>query len=138
MYASRSQARLGNRKTSAFFSQQIANRDSNIFEKDLAMAFVINVSHDWKVTLNNHSRCVFRDKNHALLSIPIWRIWFGLAHYDENFTAFTGCPRYPPFVAIEHILITMAFNCELDVGSVGTGYIRFGHGESRANLTIKQ
>src|SRR5260370_15737075 len=137
MYASRSKARLGNRKTTAFFSQQIVHRDSNVFEKHLAMTFVIYISHDWKATLNRHSRCVFRDKNHALLPISIRRIWFGLAHHNENFTAFAGCSRNPPFAAIEHILVAIAFDCELDVGSVGTGYIRVGHGESRADLTIE-
>src|SRR6266700_8181624 len=39
---------------------------------------------------------------------------------------------------MQHILIAIAFDSELDVGSIGTGHIRFGHGECRADLTIEQ
>ena len=59
------------------------------------------------------------------------------AHYNENFATFTGCPRYPPFAAIEHVLITLAFDCKLDIRSIGTCYIRFGHSECGANFTIQ-
>src|SRR5713226_9412237 len=47
--ASRPQAGLGNSKTAAFLSQQIARGDAHVLEEHLAVAFIVYIAHYWQV-----------------------------------------------------------------------------------------
>src|SRR5258708_20232935 len=94
--ASRPQAGLGNSKTAAFLSQQIARGDAHVLEEHLAVAFIVYIAHYWQVAHNGHTRRIFRHEYHALLAVPVWIIWIGFSPHNQNFSPFPAHSPSPP------------------------------------------
>src|SRR5258708_38777453 len=120
--ASRPQAGLGNSKTAAFLSQQIARGDAHVLEEHLAVAFIVYIAHYWQVAHNGHTRRIFRHEYHALLAGPVWVIWIRFFHHNQDFSTFAGGSLSPTLATIQHITVPLPLNWGMDVGAIMTGY----------------
>src|SRR5258708_34076325 len=100
--ASRPQAGLGNSKTAAFLSQQIAHGDAHVLEEHLAVAFIVYIAHYWQVAHNGHTRRIFRHEYHALLAVPVWIIGIRFAHTKNDFATFPASSLSPPHATGQH------------------------------------
>src|SRR5258708_35453726 len=105
--ASRPQAGLGNSKTAAFLSQQIAHGDAHVLEEHLAVAFIVYIAHYWQVAHNGHTRRIFRHEYHALLAGPVWIIGIGFGHHNQDFAAFAGSSLSPPLATVQHLFLAL-------------------------------
>src|SRR3979411_2097837 len=70
------------------------------------------------------------------MTIGILRV--RLPHEDEELTARVHPTRRPPLPAIDHEVVALAKDASLDVRRILGGDIRFGHRETRTNLSIQK
>ena len=62
----------------------------------------------------------------------------GLAHEDGDFAARIAGAGGPPLAAVDDVLVAVADDAGLDVGGVGGGHVRLGHGEAGADFAFEQ
>src|SRR5260370_36436203 len=115
--ASRPQAGLGNSKTAAFLSQQIAHGDAHVLEEHLAVAFIVYIAHYWQVAHNGHTRRIFRHEYHALLAGPVWVIWVGFFPHNQEFLGVAGSSCRSPPLALLNLLVAHPLYWEVGFGS---------------------
>src|SRR5579875_555173 len=70
--------------------------------------------------------------------MPVGIVRISLAHDDENFATWASCAGTPPLASVQYVLVALAPDGKLDIGSIGACHIRFGHGKGRAYLAIEQ
>src|SRR5260221_5651691 len=118
--ASRPQAGLGNSKTAAFLSQQIAHGDAHVLEEHLAVAFIVYIAHYWQVAHNGHARRIFRHEYHTLLAVPGSNIGKGFAHHNQEFASFAGSSLILPLATVSNRPVALSLSCQLGVCSIRT------------------
>ena len=78
-----------------------------------------------------------RHEDHRLLPVPA-ALRVGLAHEDAELAARVARARGPPLAPVEDVVVAVALDAASDVGGVGGGDARLGHGEARADLAGEQ
>ncbi len=66
------------------------------------------------------------------------RVRLGDAHHDHDLAARVTDARGPPFLAVEHPLVSLEPRFQGDVGGVRGSDLGLGHRESRADLSVEQ
>ncbi len=134
----RAKATLSDLEATAFTQQDVGNRYAHVVVFDLGVAVrsvviaeYVQVAHDL------HAGGVQRDQNHALLQV-LGCIGVGLAHDDGDLAMLVHGSGGPPLGAVDDVLVTFAADLALDVGGVGGGNVRLGHGEAGADFTGQQ
>src|SRR5579872_3884086 len=118
MDASRTETCLRYGKTSAFLAQQIAERHAHVLKTQFAVTLVINIAHHWQIAHDGEARSIARHQHHTLLAVSVGIFGVSLAHDDEDFAAFAGRAGNPPLTSVQHVLVTLAANRELDVSGI--------------------
>lgn len=80
---------------------------------------------------------VGRNQDHALLTVGR-TVRIRLAHEDDELAVRVENAGGVPLSAVEHVLVTVAPDRRGDVGGVGAGHGRFGHGERGPDPTVEQ
>src|SRR5260221_13378795 len=104
--ASRTQTRLGDRKTTAFFSQQVTHRHTHIFKGQLAMPFIIYITHDFEVTHNGQTGRVSWYQHHTLLPVAVGVVGIFLLDRNENFLMAVASSSGAPRRAVERLFVS--------------------------------
>ena len=125
-------------ETAPLAQQDAGNRHPHILEVhlDVAMRRVVVAEHGQRPH-DPHALGVGRDQHHALLRVPR-RFRIGLAHGDVDRAARVGGAGNPPLVAVDHVVVAVAFDPGRDVGRVRRGDVGLGHGERRTDLAFQQ
>jgi len=95
------------------------------------------VAVDRQRPLHRDARRVHRHQDHRLLPVLRCRR-VALAHDDGDLAARRHGPGRPPFASLDDIVVAVAKDRGLDVGGVGGGDARLGHGEAGADLAFEQ
>ena len=69
-------------------------------------------------THNIYPWCVFRHQNLRLLQVPTGVVWVTFTHNNKDLAALIGGAGDKPLVAIEHPLIALPTDLELNIGCV--------------------
>ena len=88
-----------------------------------------NQRHSWRI--DGH-------QDHRLLLVTIRIRGVRLAHENEDLAAGIGAAGGPPFAPVDDVVIAIAHDGRFDIGCVGRGDVRLGHGECRTNLPREQ
>ena len=136
--AARAKATLGDFEAATFTQQDVGNRDAHIVVFDFGMTVRgVVVTEHVQVANDLHAGGVQRHQNHALLQV-LRRVGVGLAHDDGDLAVFVHRSGGPPLGAVDDVFVTFAADLALDVGGIGGGDIRLGHGEAGADFTGQQ
>lgn len=139
MNTARSKTSLNNFEATSFAENHVANRNSDIVEANVAVAMRgIIVAVDLEHSVDGDTRSVGRHKHDRLLLVDILVIGIRLAHDNINLAARVTSAARPPLLAVEDVLVALAADIELDVGSIRRRNFGLSHEESRANLAIHQ
>ena len=101
------------------------------------MAFRRQVIHHRDVAHQLDTGRVERHQNHALLLMGL-RTRVGLAHHDQQLAVGVRGVGDEPLASIDHVVVAITADQRLDIGGIGGRHVRFGHGEGRADLSVKQ
>ncbi len=134
----RAKAPLRDLEAAAFAQQHVGDRHADVlqFHFHVAVRRIIITEHR-QVAQDGDARRVHRHQDHRLLRVAL-RFEIGLAHHDGDLAPRIAHARRPPFAAIDHIFIAIAFDAGFDIGRIRTGGEGFGHQEGRPDLAVHQ
>jgi hypothetical protein len=72
------------------------------------------------------------------LLVPVGVIRVGLAHDDEYLAALVHGPGDKPLAAVQHPLVALLPDTQLDIGGIRRGHLGFGHGIRGADIPVEQ
>ena len=137
MDATRAEAGLGEGEAATLLAEDVGDRDAHILEAQFAVALAVVVPEHQQITHDGESRGVHGDQHHGLLSIGRC-VWIGLAHHDGHLAARVGRTADPPLASVEHVLIALTADGQLDVAGIAGGHVGLGHGEAGTDLSRQQ
>ncbi|MNQ78174.1 hypothetical protein D3C85_930770 [compost metagenome] len=125
-------------EAASFAQQDVFVRHPDVFKQHfgVTMRRIVVTEHRQR-THNLHAGGIDRHQNHRVLGVA-WRVRIAQPHENQDFAAWVASTRGPPFLAVDHPLITIAHRTGGHVGGIGGRHVRFGHGECRANLAAQQ
>lgn len=139
MDAAGTQTALDNLEAAALSQDHVANGNSDIVEANVSVAMGrIVVAVDLEHSVNGDAGGVMGHEHNRLLAVRILVVGVRLAHDNVDVAARVASAARPPLLAVEDVLVALAANVELDVGSVGRGDLGLGHEERGANLAVHQ
>ena len=62
----------------------------------------------------------------------------GHAHHNQDGAARIAGTGNPPFAAVQDIVVSVRADTERDIGGIGRGHLRFGHGKGGTDLAAQQ
>ena len=132
------EASLRDLEAAALAQQQVLRRHAHVREVDLEMAVRrVVVAVDGQRPHQRDARRPTRHQDHGLLLVARG-IGVGLAHEDEDRATRITRAGGPPLAAVQHVVIAVTLDPGLDVGGVGGGNGRLGHGEGGADAPLQQ
>ncbi len=131
MDASRAETALRDLEAASLAEENVRHGHTHILEQHLAMAMRrIVEAEDRQRAQQLHAGRIHRHQDHRLPPIAIGVSRVGLAHEDDDLAAPIGRTGGPPFAAVDDVMVALALDRAGDVGGVGRGYARLGHGEA--------
>src|SRR5581483_2045765 len=135
--AARAEAGLGDGEAAALLAEEVGHRDAHVLQRHLHVALGVVVAEDEHVAQDGDAGRVHRHQDHRLL--PVGRgVGVGLAHHDEDAAVGVQRSADEPLAAVDDVVVAVAPDGAGDVGGVGRGHLRLGHGESGADLALEE
>ena len=137
--AARPEASLGDGESAALFTDQVRHRHPDIGEPQLGMAamVVVVVAEHLHATQHLEPRGVPGNEDLRLLAMAL-RTGVRLAHDDEDGTVGIHCSGDPPLASVDHVVVAVTHDGQLDIGGIGAGHVWLGHREGGPNLSGQQ
>src|SRR3546814_11543141 len=76
-------------------------------------------------------------RDHRLLTIGVGPAGVCLAHDDQKFTRPSACAGDVPFAPVYDVIPAFPLDIRADVGRIGRGHVRLGHGEGRPDFPFQ-
>ena len=139
VHAARPEPPLGDLEAAALAQQHVFQRHAHVFKQQLGVAEGrVIVAQGGQRPHHRQARGTGGDQHLGLLLVAIGVVRVGLAHDDEDPGALVHGAGNKPLATVEHPLIALAGNAQLDVGGVTGGHLGLCHGVGRAYFTCQQ
>ncbi len=108
---------LRNRETASLFAEEVLLRDAHVLPQRLAVPATFGVTEHGQAAPHGDTGSVHRDEDHRL---PVIRVGVGIgdAHEHREFAARVERAAREPLVAVDHVVVALAFDARRDVGRI--------------------